>query len=341
MPYLIGADEAGYGPNLGPLVVSVTAWHVAAVPPDAQLSDIDLYTLLADLVTRSAEKGHGGEDRIAIADSKTLYKPPDTLRLLERGLLSTMAVASQAADDWDSLWQTLRADPHHESDRLPWYAGHQQSLPVAIDRAERDRLADRLATLCAAAGAVPICLRSRALFPEEFNRRVEQHDSKGAVLSEVTLRLVADVLAQLTDKTRDETCNGTTLFDEPVLVVCDKHGGRNRYGPLLQSQFPEALIEIRGESRRVSTYRWGPADRHVEIRFSAGGESFLPTALASMASKYLRELSMQAFNAYWLRHVNGLRPTAGYPQDASRFRQEIDPARQAIGIADHMLWRER
>ena len=28
MAYLIGTDEAGYGPNLGPLVISATVWEV-------------------------------------------------------------------------------------------------------------------------------------------------------------------------------------------------------------------------------------------------------------------------------------------------------------------------
>ena len=27
MGYLIGTDEAGYGPNLGPLVISATVWE--------------------------------------------------------------------------------------------------------------------------------------------------------------------------------------------------------------------------------------------------------------------------------------------------------------------------
>ena len=31
MAYLIGTDEAGYGPNLGPLVVSATVWRVDSV----------------------------------------------------------------------------------------------------------------------------------------------------------------------------------------------------------------------------------------------------------------------------------------------------------------------
>ena len=40
MPYLVGTDEAGYGPNLGPLVVSATVWRVDT------LHDTDLYSRL-------------------------------------------------------------------------------------------------------------------------------------------------------------------------------------------------------------------------------------------------------------------------------------------------------
>ena len=129
--------------------------------------------------------------------------------------------------------------------------------------------------------------------------------------------------------------------DAQVLIICDKHGGRNRYGPLLQQQFPSALIEVHGESRAASIYRWGPPEQRIEIRFCTGGESFLPTALASMASKYLRELAMHALNTYWCGHVTGLRPTAGYPVDARRFKRDIGQQQAALGIADQILWRMR
>ena len=47
-------------------------------------------------------------------------------------------------------------------------------------------------------------------------------------------------------------------------------------------------------------------------------------ALASIVSKTVRELWMDEFNAYWLRRIPDLRPTAGYPSDAVRFRQAIE-----------------
>jgi ribonuclease HII len=79
----------------------------------------------------------------------------------------------------------------------------------------------------------------------------------------------------------------------------------------------------------------------VEIRFCAGGEAYLPVALASMISKYLRELAMQAFNQFWIRHLPELRPTAGYPGDSQRFKRDIASVQASLGIDDRMLWRDR
>jgi hypothetical protein len=100
-------------------------------------------------------------------------------------------------------------------------------------------------------------------------------------------------------------------------------------------------VEIHGESRAQSVYRFGPQGRRVEICFRAGGEAILATALASMCSKYLRELAMRPFNHFWCRQVPKLRPTAGYPGDSRRFKAAITAAQAGLGIDDRTLWRER
>ena len=66
-----------------------------------------------------------------------------------------------------------------------------------------------------------------------------------------------------------------------------------------------------------------------------------PVALASLVCKYVRELSMHAFNQFWSEQVPGLKPTAGYPLDAVRFKQDIAEAQKRLGITDDVLWRER
>src|SRR5262249_43780247 len=152
------------------------------------------------------------------------------------------------------------------------------------------------------------------------NHSTELYGNKSEALSKITLALLADALAH---------CRG-----QRALVVCDKHGGRNFYGRLLQQQFPDVLVEVHGEGGAESIYRFGQPDERVEIRFRAGGESFLPAALASMTSKYLRELSMRAFNDFWCTRVEDLAPTAGYPKDSRRFRAEIQQVQRDLGIDD-------
>ena len=98
-----------------------------------------------------------------------------------------------------------------------------------------------------------------------------------------------------------------------------------------------ARLVITDGARRA--YVDQPVRAGQRVRFEARGESYLPTALASMASKYLRELAMRAVNAFWRRHVEGLRPTAGYPEDTRRFKADIAAAQRRLGIPDRLLWR--
>ncbi|MCL2709940.1 MAG: hypothetical protein FWE95_03570 [Planctomycetaceae bacterium] len=260
---IIGTDEAGYGPNLGPLVVSLTAWEA-----DAE----DLSPLFAPL------KQAG----IPIGDSKKLYH--GSLTTLETSVLVPM--------------QSLQGDifPAFE----------------AILQQHRVRLLD---------------MQYRSIEPEEFNRLLDQFDSKGSLLSNVTLRLIAHQLAKYTHNN--------------VLVLCDKHGGRNRYLDLLTEFFPGEFIQVIQESRESSIYRLISEDRQGEFRFLAKGESHLPIALASMLSKYQRELAMLRFNAFWQSHIPDLRPTAGYPEDAQRFKRQIADAQERLGIAEDHVWRKR
>src|SRR5262245_25460430 len=79
--FVLGTDEAGYGPNLGPLVVAATAWRV----PHRSAAEL-LYDVLADVVTCDPGDGSG---RLAIADSKRLYRS-GTLGPLERGVLAAL-----------------------------------------------------------------------------------------------------------------------------------------------------------------------------------------------------------------------------------------------------------
>jgi ribonuclease HII len=320
MPYYLGTDEAGYGPNLGPLVVSGTVWYV---PPG--LDGQRLYEHLAEAIVAAPRQA--SPRRAAMADSKILYGASKSLRHLERGLLAALKTLGRSVDSWETAWRSLDGQSAEARGALPWCADYQTALPCSVDADEVAALAGAMAEVFDATGVRLVELRSRAVFPAEFNRLCREHESKGLALSHVTLGLLAELCRELPE--------------EPIHVLCDKHGGRNRYADLLDCHFPGEFIEIHGESRERSTYRFGPTKRRIEVAFATKAEAYLPAALASMASKYLRELSMGAFNAFWASHVGDLKPTAGYPVDAKRFKADIAECQESLEIEDECLWRAK
>ena len=323
MPYLIGMDEAGYGPNLGPLVISASAWYV----PEGVAAG-ELYELLADCVAGPPFPAKRNADpvRLAIGDSKDLYRPGGGVALLEQAVQVALHLLKRRVRSWDELWEALSADGSGARREQPWHDGFSLDLPLEVSLTDVKRCLGNFRQSAQRTGIRLVDLRSVAIFPRQFNELVQRYGGKGAALSRLTLGLLSEVLEPL---------------DEPARVICDKHGGRNCYASLLQEHFSEYLIEIYGEDRAESVYRWGPSSARTEVRFLKNGERFLPAALAAMTSKYLREIAMLAFNEFWLSKVPGLRPTAGYAVDSRRFKTEIAATQQSLGIADELLWRER
>ncbi len=331
MTLVIGMDEAGYGPNLGPLAIGLSAWEVGGQRPeirDAQ-AEIDLYQLLEPLVCDAPDG-----DRIAIADSKALYKPGGGLGQLERGLLSMLAACSDAVPRClDTLIDALDADAEDRRKHLPWHQnGFDPDVPADCAPSEINSAIDRVNKT---RDQVRICsLRGRLVYPQEFNAICNKYGSKGLALSHWTLSLLQETLNRLSPVPSPQS-------RAPIFVTCDKHGGRNNYAGLLAEYFPESHLRVIVESRPRSAYLLQSEQSQIRIEFRTKGESRLEAALASMVAKYLRELSMQAFNSYWRSHLPDLKPTAGYPVDAKRFKADIESKQRELGIADDTLWRSR
>lgn len=322
MALVIGTDEAGYGPNLGPLVITATAWQV----PDEDL-DGNLYARLAHVLAHPQQSADERQERLLVGDSKQIYKAGAGLDLLELGVLAMAGLLQLHPRTWADAWNLLAPDCDGELSSAPWYCDFSGSLPLACSPDDLSLATRRCLAGLDAAGVALRAIRCRAIFPTEWNGLLVGGQGKAEILSVSTLKLVACLLEQWPH--------------ERVLVHCDKHGGRSRYAALLQSAFPDEWVEVRQEGRALSSYRIRSAGRQWDFRFVTQGESHPACALASMTSKYLRELAMRAFNAFWCERIPGLRPTAGYPVDASRFRGEIAAEQRRLGIGDAVLWRVR
>ena len=365
MAFLIGTDEAGYGPNYGPLCVSATVWEV-----DDGIDAACLYKRLRRSVTDCVDRA--AKRKIVWADSKAIYKNGCGMDHLERGVLTALSLIDRRPSHWNELWSGVRrsasykaatagraapsdiaasnpdrclendrgsaaitlAEPSGAFDDLPWHLDFAAALPFWLSADEGPawmsidaipELADCIRESLAAAGVRLVAVLCRALFPAEFNDLIAA-SNKADVLSRATLGLVADALGLVSGGS--------------VEVCCDKHGGRDYYLPLLQSHFEE-WIEVRRESEVASQYRCTSEHRTVDIGFYVGGERFLPVALASMTAKYVRETAMRPFNEFWCARVEGLKPTAGYPVDSRRYRKQIAAVQRELEIDDRIIWRGR
>jgi hypothetical protein len=325
MGLLIGMDEAGYGPNLGPLVITVTAWEVPEAP-----ADCDLWSCFSEVV---AQESTAGDGRLHLADSKKVYSPAIGLGRLEETALAACHLRGFSPRTYRDLCGRL-ADGDDAGRSEPCVRNAELPLPHAARNPIPDgAAADRWRDCCERNGVRLKAIRSEIVWPRRWNALLRENANKAETLTRLSLRLLrrvwSPVIPGISKHPRD--------VGGPVLVVADKHGGRNRYDGYLQEIADGAMIFRLREAHDESRYRIGA----TELRFQAGGESHLPVALASIVSKYVRELSMELFNRFWAEHVPGVKPTKGYPVDARRFRVDIAEAQQRLNIPDTVLWRER
>ncbi len=211
----------------------------------------------------------------------------------------------------------------------PWYRDVDFPLPCATFKAVCRRQRAALARALNAARIEPLLLVPYAVHPREFNEGVRAAGNKHLF----EWRIVARFLRLLWER----------YGEEGVEVVCDRLSGRDFYGPSLAKLFAGADVRAIEETARSSTYRVeerGGSGRALRVSFLVEGDgSSFATALASCASKYVRELFMRPLNEWFAARVPGLRPTAGYFADARRFLDEVRPACRELSLSPDLLIR--
>ncbi|MDR4509840.1 MAG: hypothetical protein MRJ65_16675 [Candidatus Brocadiaceae bacterium] len=317
MTIVAGIDEAGYGPLLGPLVISITAFHV----PDEK-ANCSLWELLKDAISPGLK---GKKQRLVIQDSKKLYNARRGLKPLEEVIFSFLWANGLKITTFHQLLNRLTSYKMGALSRYPWYVDKDHVLPLVTNESTLLNYIDVLRHSMNRHDVRFSHANSCVITVREYNEQVRLSGNKSMVLFQHCMRLVSNLW---------EGCTDT------IHLIVDKQGGRHTYAELLKKRFRTEEIVVLKESSTISSYELLAPQRKMGISFVEKGENIcMATALASLFSKYLRELFMRLENHYWQQFVPNLQPTAGYYKDARRFLSDIAHAKKKEAIQDDILIR--
>jgi ribonuclease HII len=316
--YVLGIDEAGLSPVVGPLVVSGTLFKTSAADEGA-----NFWRMLEGCICSRAREAAG---RLIVADSKAVHKKGDLTRLEEAVFSFLYSRGDRRITNLAQLLKRINASIEHED--YPWYEPEKLDLPTkAWDNTARRhgrtlRKAMRNEEMAFVAAYCEPVLAGR------FNGDIARTRNKSTLEWERVSRIIYSAL---------KVCGG-----ENLTVCVDKLGGRERYDDLLEDVLGDAQPDRAKMGKDVSVYEYSRSGGRVRVLFiKSGEEKALPVALASMFSKYVRELFLIQLNEWFCERLPGLKPTAGYHKDGWRFVNETKSYREENGIQEKLLVRSR
>jgi len=244
MPLLVGIDEAGFGPILGPLVVSSSSFSLGR-----QILEADLWQILKRSV--GARRKHLA-GRLLVTDSKKAYSKSLGIGHLQRTVLAFLRRLGKRPATLGELVALLSGDLLGRLAEYPWYAD-ASSFPLSADEADEKIASQVLADDLASNGIELLDLRSRCLDVACYNRMVEGVRNKANVLFTATAGLINEAF---------DAADGDTLH-----VVADRQGGRVHYRKVLRVMFPETELTILRENPAGSSYELRTHRRLMRLHF--------------------------------------------------------------------------
>lgn len=279
---VVGVDENGLGPILGPLVTTAVSFELSRYSP-ARHATVGRELGIDDSKATAGFGQMAQAEGLALALIEQLYGQPvqDVAALFECLLLdspsSLQAPCPSSAKP--QCWSVPLA--------LPCFGG---DLPAG--RAMLGGLQKR--------GLRPVHVRSALACTGSLNTRLRAGQSRVEVDLELMERLVLDARARVA---------------EPVRAICGMVGGIRNY-PARMRHFPRSgLTPVRASLGTLAYDVEGVG--HVRFEIDADARH-LPVALASMVGKYVRELWMARQNRFYRAHDERFDDVSGYHDPVTR-----------------------
>ncbi len=301
---VIGADENGLGPRLGAMIATAVTIEVENYDPERLL-------MIGNELGVDDSKVTSAFGKMAVAESLALA-------MLEHEHGHTPATADDALDALTLSGVTgLKTDCPTRGIEPCW--GPALELPIfGGDVGQGRAIVDGLV----AAGITLLRTRSVVSCALRINNAREAGQNKFGLDLETFERLVVDARSNV---------------DEDVLAICGMVGGIRKYA----ERFRHIAVADIAHSEQVKGMSRYQVRELGDLRFEVDADGrHLPVALASMVGKYLRELSVERYNTFFLKHDPELPRASGYHDPVTtRFIDRSAELRKRLHIADRCFIR--
>jgi hypothetical protein len=265
--------------------------------------------------------------RLLITDSKKAYCKSTGIKHLQRTVLACLQCLYKEPANLVELLTMLCPDFLDRLEGYPWYKD-AESYRIQGNQADTTITSRVFKDDLATAGIELLTVRSCCLDVEYYNRMMESVKNKASVLFTATSQLIKSAFDNFAGR--------------ELQIIVDRQGGRIHYRKSLQRMFPHTRLQVLRESTASSSYELQTNNKRMRVHFVVGAdERFLPVCLASMVSKYLREVLIDSINRYFGGFGADLRPTAGYWKDGLRFIQDLKTKLPEIQYDSNQLIRCR
>ncbi len=303
---IVGIDENGYGPVLGPLIITASAfkvkkrgnlWRVLNISKNPD--DYPEKIIVADskkLFSRSSLKRCQMGELVVSAFFYLLFKtlPENPDKFLSKIILN-FSLFPQLCKKSKSKYR-----PCWEEILLPLWLKEVvvQGFSLAKIEERIKREAEELRKRLREEEIKFLGLKSICICPFQFNRLV-----KGKSKSYLNYLQFEKLISYFLRKKEKE-----------FLIFADRIGGQRRYMSLLKSGLLKNWrCRTLEENNEVSSYELNFKEKKLRISFLQNGEEkeFL-IALSSLCGKYIREIFMARINNFFQNYNPGLKAVSGY-----------------------------
>ncbi len=303
--WIVGVDENGMGPSLGPMIATAVTLEVERYDR-CRLRRNGLRAGITDSKETAAfgKMAHTESVALALAERLTGRRPEDADAFFDAVAVGGLA-GLRAPCPEPSAYQCWS-----EPVVLPAFGGDVGRGHRLLDRVERWGVAIR-------------SVQSEVACARRLNAELGRQSKLG-----VDLAMFERLLLSAREAAPEE-----------LLALCGMVGGIRRYGDRFH-HLGGRDVEVVAEERRLSSYRVAGLG---EVRFEVSADArHLPVALASMVGKYVRELSMERQNRFYAGHDASLPRASGYRDPVTRrFIRQSAPLRRRLRIAPDCFRRVR